>query len=163
MNTTAMTMVPAVVEMAVKPKPTKDEILTAMAHLHIEKLKKENEERKVRHEAAEQKIEKLLVKLAKKAGALSEPSTSWSWYKGQAPYASVHFRFKEDELTDELKSLMKIAQDSQSFCIPSLYDAKRQVRQAMGDLVTKNDRVNALLADKGSRAALEKALEKLDT
>jgi hypothetical protein len=156
-----MTMVPAVVEMAVKPKPTKDEILTAMAHLHIEKLNKQNEENKIKHQATEEKIENLLVKLARKVGTLSEPDVHWNDY-GSGPSARVSFSFKADAITGELKALMKVHKATHQVCIPSLHDAKRQVRQAMGDLVTKNDRVNALLADKGSRAALEKALEKLD-
>ncbi len=152
------TLAPAVIETAIKPKPTKDEILTAMAQLHIEKLKKKNEERKIKHEAVTQKIEKILIKASKKAGALSEPSVNWSDY-GEGPRAYVNYTFRGDAISDEVKALMKIEKATHSICIPCLYEAKKQVRAAMGELVSKNDRVNALLTDKASRAALEKALE----
>lgn len=153
------TLLPAVVESAIKPKPTKDEILTAMARLHIEKIEKENVERKEIREAVTAKLDRMLIAIVRKKGATMQPSTHWNYYRGGKPYASVSFSFRDEDITPEIADLIKKEGDHQDICVPDINRAKKQVREAMGEMVSKNDRVDALLADAGSRAALESALE----
>lgn len=151
-------LVPAVIETAIKPKPTKDEILTALATLYIEQIKKENEERSIKHEAVKKKIERLLVALARKSQSLMEPDVTWYDYES-VPKAYVNFTFREDVLSPEIKGLMETYKNTARLCVPCMTEARKQVRAAMGELVSKGDRVAALLNDPKSREALEKALD----
>lgn len=153
------TLLPAVIETAIKPKPTKTELLTALARLHIEKVQKENVERKAVREETSAKLERMLVAVVRKKGAVMLPSCNWYFYRGGKPTASVSFSLRNEDITPELVALIKKHSESSDLCVPCIANAKKQVREAMGEMVNTSARVDALLSDKDSRKALETALE----
>lgn len=157
------TLLPAVVETAVKPKPTKREIIDALATLHIENIKKENLERTAKRDALDEEIEAALKTLVEtKVFAKFKVSHHTHMYSGGKPTAGLSVSFETNELTSELRAKIKERQSLESFCVPSIEYARKTITKQMSGYAPHDERVAALLGDAESRKALEKMLKAFD-
>lgn len=158
MSTPKNTLLPAVIESAVKPKPTKREILDALATLHIEGLKKENVERTERRKQLDDEIEAYLLKLFRKSGAgkFKVDSNYHTWNDKYS--ASLHFSFVHDDIPPALRKLMKERENSENHSIPMLAYARKQIAAKMSGIEPHDKRVSQLLTDAESRKALGEML-----
>lgn len=151
-------MLPAVIESAVKPKPTKREVLDALATLHIEGLKKENIARVKRRAELDAEIENYLVKLFRKSGT-SKFKTDHNFNTWDKKYrATLSFEFVHDDIPPSLRKLMDEREQSENICIPYLADARKRIANKMAGIEPHDKRVAALLSDEESKAALEAML-----
>lgn len=150
---------------AVKPPPTKREIIEAMAILMIEKIRKENAEKEAVSKALTAEVETMLRAIAKEKAHTLQCNIGAGWVRaGQSEIVGVEINYDLDSksITPELrKKLVALHAAKKSVCVPALSDAMRQVRARMEDFTEPKERINRLLTDTESRKALETALSKL--
>jgi hypothetical protein len=149
----------AVIDKVTKPKPTKEEIITAMAMIKIQQLTKEREDAIKKKDALREELKKDLVAIVKAQfdTAAKEHQIS-RWGDG----ASVDLQVAEMDLPKEYKAKRRELDKISYVSVPSLAEAKRQIRIAMNGLTNPTDRVQSLLNDEAARTALEKTLKSLD-
>lgn len=155
-------LVPAVVEAAVKPKPTKREIIDALAILHIEGLKKENVERKARRQKLDEEIEQYLKKLLHKRGQSQFKSDHRFHIWNNKATATVSFDFTHDDLPPLLRALMEEREKCEDHGIPHPIYARKLIAKRMSGMQPHDVRVATMLEDEGSRKALEEILKSLN-
>jgi len=156
-------MLPAVVENAIKPKPTKREIIEAMARLHIEKLRKENDENKARRDEMDEQIEKMLKAHIRRRGMTCFETSAYFHHYGEDIRGSVTINFKAEDLSEPIIAKMKERKAiPEHFCVPTIEKARREIAARMNGIAPTNERVDALLASPDSRKALESALQSLE-
>ena len=154
----------AIIENAVQPKPTRDEILTAMATIKRDAMTAEETERKAKIEALTKRIDSALAALVKAAPGTFATAVQTPFYVSQEMPEDprVVFTVPADSIPKAALADLRARRELECKMIcwfPSIKDIKRQLRAAMAD---KDTRVTALLADKDARAALCAAVENLD-
>jgi hypothetical protein len=162
-NTTTLSLT-TIPESEVKPEPTKAEIITALATLHIQKLIEQNKELEVRREALKKKIHALMVSLVKKDGFKTlQSSASFGYRTGQSeivrPQLEIDFPTHPDS---ELTKLLHKYQDCQRTCVPDLRKARKVIQARMENKVVGEMRIQQLLTDTSTRKALDSALAEMD-
>ncbi len=154
-------LLPAVIQSAVKPKPTKKEIVDALAQIHIEQIKAENVKRKAERERLDEEIEAGLKSLLHRKGANKFKITTSHNHWGKGVNAYLNFQFDESDLTEDLKLKIKQHDDAGQLCVPYPSDARNKIRKQMAGYAPHDTRVAALLADVDSKKALEDILAAL--
>jgi len=158
-----MKSLPAVVENAVNPKPTKTEIIEAMALRYIEqqeKLLKDNQEKLKRITPA---LHKKLIYIAKRSKV--NPSVNEGYWNGGSLYGvSVTISIEKGELPDDALNLLREYHEADAHVsIPILAYAKSMAKKALSEQAAdKQERVSKLLQDKESSAALDSMLDALN-
>jgi hypothetical protein len=154
MKSTESKLLPAVVEAAVKPKPTKREVIEAMAKLQIENIKAENLLRAEKRKRLDEEIENGLRSLLHKRGLamfkVRADSNRWSskWS------ASLTINFSQEDLTESLIAKMKQRNEAEDLREPYFNDVVKQIARKMAGFQPHDVRVEALLEDQESRKAL---------
>lgn len=165
MKTNTQTLVPAVLESAIKPKPTKREVIEAMARIQIEKLQAENKAATEEMKKLEQEIRDLSLGIVKKSSSI-RASLDLYVYSEKPEEASVHLRVSigKADRTPALNAKLVRYNEAKKrvVTIPSLKEAMQQIRQTMEDLTPGQSRVDAMLKAPDSRKALEAMLEELN-
>jgi hypothetical protein len=166
---TELTVIPPAVKSAVVPKPTRAEVIKAMAiraHAKESELaKKADEDRKVA-------LGKSAVALAKCFGAIVLKyadagcvSTNRKYDKKLGKYTTVEevylrLTVPASEFPSELLASRAKAEDMPRIVTPELKDIERQIRDSLTDSI--ESRVQRLLANTKARDAIDKMLAELD-
>lgn len=153
------TLLPAVIETAVKPKPTKSELVEAMARLHIQKCKDENLANEKKRKEIRVRIEKAGPSLARKWLSRKEAvSVSYGmWSRGSA--INVSISIPKESIPSEIVALIREENDLPGIIrIPSLHESKAKVRQIMSGVSDTATRVKALLDSPECVRAMESLL-----
>lgn len=147
---------------AVKPPPTKTEVIESMALLLIEKRKKEEKDREAKKAELKEKIVALARKECKKLLVNCPVHFNAYYYNASGPTLDFTLNLSRPHFSPAMLALLtayKAVQDRMT--VPSLGNARKEVRDAMLGVNDKETRVSAILADKDSRDLLQKALDKL--
>lgn len=160
MNTT-LTIVPAAVQAAVKPKPTRNEIIDAMTQLRCEQIRKDRDETTAKMDALAKQIRTLAFRHLKKN--LKEAKPTISFYGGCST-AEVEVSFKYRPAPEEIAPLIvehdKLRQ-SLNGSPRSVKEVRKLVEAGLRNMQPKAERVTALLTDPESRKALVEALAQI--
>lgn len=163
MNT--LTLLPAAVETKVKPKPTKAEVTTALALLHIQQCHKQNADNKEKRTALAPKIKSLMERAIRKLGiAAFATEANMGHISGETVnYVRMEVKFRDFTTMPELLGALREYHNADKHVsIPSLNEAKRQISRKMEGYQDTSTRVQMLIDSPDSRKALETMLAGLD-
>lgn len=162
---------PAVIEKRIKPKPTKREMIKALAARHHAKAMDEFEQARVRYESLKKKLAEDVHAWVKEQfdnGAVAmdqDPSVNEynAHLMAMNGTARVHVSFT---LLNPPKRFLKAWEEIQKlgmsrFNTPQLADSRRFVL-AQVDGLTAGSRVDAMLKDEGMVKALDSMLKKIE-
>lgn len=155
-------------ESVVQPKPTKREIIDALVELRLEQVRKTNRDNQERRNKLSDRIRPALVRYCRDNALKIKPTISLG-YKSNAcqPHAmEVGFKPSFSELPAELQAQLNEYHDIKDESYgSSTFDAKKRIRReieaAMQNKQPTEERVQALLTNKASRASLETILDNL--
>jgi len=156
------TLALAPIKTNMQPKPTKTEIVTALATLHIEKCKKENEETIQKKEALGVKIHTLMIAWVKKDGlkTLVSSANKGYRYRNDAEITQVQLEIDFPMNPDnELTKLLHQYHNCRMLCVPDLKEACKYIRDCMDKRADTGVRVKQLLDNTESRKALDATLK----
>ncbi len=159
----ALTILPA--KSNIQPKPTKTEIVTAMATLHIQKLEKENKEIDARREALQEKIHNLMLATVKKDGfktllTVAQMGNRWGSSKTiSSVHLEVDFPMSPDS---EITQLLDQYHDCKRLLVPDMKTARRYIMERMEVRASGETRIKQLLEDTEYRKALDSALKAIE-
>lgn len=147
-----------VVNKAVQPKPTKSEMVEALARVRLSEITKENEVIQKKRDKAKEAAEKKLLQFFKSNWKTLKPDIKLGSLYGQnLSYTRIEFQLESiltKEVRDEIVSYFSLPK-----CISTDFEKiKKEVRQAIADSTGMNARVDALISDKNTRSALSKIL-----
>lgn len=153
----------ALTQSKLQPPPTKTEVIDALTRLRIEKLMKENKEGVTLRKKLTAEAEKELVQLCQlDPGAFSPEASIGSWWSGDKKLVGVQVEMEiaENRLPTQLrKKLIQIHSLPERERHFIFNEERKIVSMGMSGMGTKDERVNALLKDESSKAALVKMLE----
>lgn len=153
-------MIPPKVECAVKPKPTKSEIISALVAIRIEQIESENRDRVKRRDALKAELEVEIPKLLK---AESKPSRVHLGYYNGEKTTCVELSFLIETSNPSIaKKLSEFHVLSKPVREIKEKDIRREITYSVEGLETREARVEQLLDDPGSRKALEKMLKSIE-
>lgn len=145
------------------PPPKKSEIIDALTKLEVDKRTKENKEGVIERKRLEDESEKELIKLCLIDPAVfAVEADTGSFWSGKSVVEGIYVKFKIEEkqlpadLKKKLRDLHKLPEHNSNFYFS---DVRKEVQAAINGMVSKEERVTALLADEGSRKSLEAMLE----
>ena len=165
-QTTALALTTATINNRIQPKPSKSEIIEALAQRKLAKIIADNKVIRAKHEAEEKQLETDLLKHLKAnpqlltqvgLGTIANWSGSQQWL-----HASVSF--DTDKLPPEFEKRTKAVQELGSkviadYHLPRIDQIKKQIREKMA---VKSSRVEEMLKNDAVKAALDKMLNQIE-
>lgn len=151
---------PPKVETAIKPKPTKSEIISAMVRVHIQKHDADQKAIAAKRATIGEEIEKLIKKLPLR-GRIASVNLGYCHDRKGGEYSGVRISFDLDEgLPTKIRSRLD-AYHALPKCALVLDEKKvrREIACKLEGIGTADERVDALLEDPESRKGLEKMLQ----
>jgi hypothetical protein len=170
-------VIPPVINKKVQPKPTKAELVEALARRKIDQLQKEKADAHTEYKVIEEEfkagvreyVEKNISALLNSGSVGISTGHYHSASQNQRAYwSSPGISFNLDNLPADLhkrRVLMGELHKKVWMHIPSLSEARRAIRCALDGVMPaadKHSRVAAMLADTGVTKALDKMLEHFD-
>lgn len=157
-----LSIIPKAVVNAVIPKPTKAEIIEAMAQRKFTVLTKERDEQNAANKLEQESIDAEVRVIASQL-PLPVAVVHVGWISNsRITNMSVSFTHPdfENHLTPQLRSRILKLRDkrNQAAQVPDVCDIKREIRESMN---TMNERVGAMLGDATVTKALDKMLAAL--
>ena len=143
---------------SVKPKPTKGELLTAMARLKREQLVEEKRAHDEARAALLTEIQGEIIALAESDPSCYTKEAHFShWGKDDLREVKVSLNLNLNAVPARIRTKIGRLYAMEHLFVPDEAEIKRQLRTAMA---TADQRVDTILADPDARAALKTALEK---
>lgn len=162
MNTTTALTIPPQTSVAVQPKPTKAEVIDALTEIKIQQLEAEAKAASAKREKLKGLLTKQLRSLAHKAGT-KNAEVDIGWSNGDS------FRRQEvtinvcDILTPEIKANIKEYEALRGCtCTPERRVIRASIARQCANLAPREERIDTLITDKKSRAALEAMLKLIE-
>lgn len=153
---------PAKVETAIKPKPTKSEIISAMVRVKIEQHDAEQRAIAQKRASLGEEIEKALKAFAKTAARTIVPTISLGYSYGKGDYGNVSIRFEMnvDNLPPAIDSRL-VAYHAIPKTTVNLDERKvrREITAKLEGIGTRDERIDALVDDPESRKGIEDMLK----
>lgn len=159
-NTQSLAVIPASVEASIKPKPSKAEIIDALTELRVSELIEESRKKVDRRKELDPIITKRLLKLGRVCD-LEVKSFGWvSRDTGRVNNARLEIEL--GSLPADLEALIvewdKLPGSAAS---PDERKVRKEVAERVNGSLSRSERVDAILSDPDSNAALRAALAKL--
>ena len=163
-----LTIVPSAVDQAVKPRPSRAEIIEAAVQLRLEELKNEAEVVEKHNARLRDAVVALIPSVIEgvcKSGTLAkslEDNETTYYYRDWADedHLNVSIKIEKKDLPLKLQSALTAERDKRKHP-PFLCEnhIRREVKQGLKPSADPAGRVKALLADSDSRAALQNLLK----
>lgn len=154
------------IEAAVTPKPTKNEIISAMAQVKQEELAKAARENATKRDALLKEVKKELVEFLLKKPDAHSNRVSFGWRSSINGKKSDEFRNTEVEFTLSnipraiVKKMVQVDDLNGQTCVPDIKRIKMMIRDKMGAAGgTPEARIQALCSTPAVRSDLEKMLK----
>lgn len=158
-KTTSLAVIPSALESSVTPKPSKAEIIDALTELRVAEIRSERKSRSDRREELKPIIEKALVKLGKGKPAECD---SFGWVSSSGKVSGSSLKIELGEIPNDLEKFI-FEYDK----IPSYFNnidekkIRKEVSEKVNGSLSRTDRVDAILSDEESKAALQSILTQL--
>jgi hypothetical protein len=153
-------ILPPKVETAVKPKPTKAEIISAMTKLKMQEIEEAAKARAIRRDELKKKCEAAVVAFVMANLSSIEPDVRLGYCNGSTPYGvSVSFDADPKKMPKTLISDLKEYElVSKPLARKIESDIRREISRAVQGIEAPDKRVESLLSSPESRKGLEKML-----
>lgn len=148
------------VNKAVQPKPTKNEIIAAMAAIRYQELQEERKRIEAEREKKGIELRGKLEKFVQRNMKSMTPRINLGSLSGDRLYY-VEAEYKLDNLPPELDKELRAYHKLTKPPIPDMAEVKKEIREALGDLVGMEARVQALVNNPATKKALSSMLEEL--
>jgi hypothetical protein len=168
MKRKTLTIVPSAVDQAIKPKPSRAEIIEAAVQLRLEELQKEAEVVANHNQRLSDAVVALIpaavdgvCKNGTLAKSLKDNETIY-YYRNWADedHLSVTIKIEKSDLTLKLQAALANERDNRKNPpYLSVDQIRREVKQGLKPSADPAGRVKALLADSDSRTALQSLLK----
>lgn len=160
--TQALTIVPAESTAAIKPKPTRNEIIDAMTALRVQQIRTKLSELEEERRSLGAKIEAETRKHVQQNIKTLVPRVTFYDYS----HCSIELKaeFSLSNIPPEISAMIVRCKELRKEMESIPKDAKvirRKIKDAVSGNTPNEERVTALLTDKESRKALETALQKI--
>lgn len=151
--------IPVKVETAVKPKPTKSEVISALTAIKMGQFSKEQRERSERKEKLESELKLEIPRLLKSKAIPSRVHLGW-FDRALDVTCGVYLNFDIKDLpATVMKKLAEYHSVSRPLPEPKEKDVRRKIAASLEGIGTREERVEALMDDPESRKVLEKMLK----
>lgn len=148
---------PLAVIASVKPKPTKGELLTAMARMKRAEMLEEQRAHEESRAALRKEVERDIIALAESDPECYTKEAQFShWGKDDLREVKVTLNLNLNAIPAPLRAKLRKLAGMEYLHVPDEAEIKRQLRIAMSDA---DRRVDAILADPDARVALKTALK----
>lgn len=164
MSTLALAL-PEKASSVVKPKPTRAEVIDAMVAIRLEQIKKEQTEGMERRNKVEARVTKLLFQYQQKNRTKLPATVSLGWKGCDKEICSVYVSYplKFEKLPDEIKKLLAEFHELPSKVhLPNENEVRKEIRDGLNGVASRDERVQALIDSPDSRKALEAMLKQID-
>lgn len=145
------------VNTSVHPKPTKAEVINALARVRGEEINKANKEARDRRAALHERIDAKLTDYVRKTIKEHEFDINFCSWKGIEAEVTV----KLQALPEDVKTLRAQLSAIKVPSVPTENELRKQIRDAICESVGAEARVDAMVSDPSTRNALERMLTDL--
>jgi hypothetical protein len=161
MNTSLEIALPAVITQKVQPKPTRSEIIQALAHRKMAHIQKEKASIDEKIAAAEKKVNAMLIAYALKVARQCECDT-YHGYNHSGGRSGASVRFKLDNLPESIVAALAAYDTLKStqVRVPDFKKVRDEIRDSL--LASQPDRVAAMVSSPAMAKALDKMLVELE-
>lgn len=165
MNTKAIIAIPAQVDTVVEPKPKRSEVIDALTELKIQQLEAEAKRASAEAERLRPQIERGILKASRKVKACVSCGSQYGTDADpKIKYIEVRVDVAFDSLPEPLKAkLVRYHACSKARRMPDRREIRARIAAQSLPEQDRATRVEALLSDKASRAALEQLLKAIET
>lgn len=144
-----------------QPPPKKSEVIDALTRIEVEKRNKEErdgvERRKVLQKECEEEI--TMMALADTSAYVTEIHWGWGYSGGKLEGIQVRLDIQDKQFPHELKKKIKEMLSLPSrYCEVQFNSVRKEISALVNQVVPKDERVTAMLADDATRSSLEKML-----
>lgn len=163
MKKESQSLAPAVIDAAIQPKPTKSEIISALTHLQIAKLEKEQTEGIERRKHLIPEVEADIIRLLRNTKITPENSKPNFGYFHKGEISGISVTVSLDSLPIALQQKLIEFHKLPSYlrCIEAK-KIRKEISDKVNNRATTSERVEALLKSDSGRAALNSILESLE-
>lgn len=161
MNTSLELALPTAITRKVQPKPTRTEMIQALAHRKLAHIQKEKAATDAKITAAEKKVDAMLVAHALKVARQAECDT-YHGHEYNDRWSGASVRIKLENLPENIVAALRayVAIKATRVRVPEFKTVRDDIRDSLA--ATQPDRVAAMVSNPAMAKALDKMLSELE-